>query len=234
MIRAYITLKYAYIYIRCIHGIHILRTTHTLMHGGSQRHQWSFLSISHIISGQLDDYLRKAGVWAQSQHPEDLKELLGLEDESYLLVSIPTHYCMFLLFVFVFVYRRRICWGTMSCCQELHDMRSCWRWLDPGICHGVWTGRVEASLGRFPAGLLRIAPVMSDWLVILEQFKGWWRYVGVCFLVGGVVNRAIRNLKFTEEITGSTFLFLQRTIRFSFHVFTGVYTTDIGVYAWIF
>ena len=78
------------------------------MHGGSQRHQCSFLSISHIISGQLDDYLRKAGVWAQSQHPEDLKELLGLEDESYLLVSIPTHCCMFLLFVFVFVYRRRI------------------------------------------------------------------------------------------------------------------------------
>ena len=145
------------------------------------------------------------------------------------LVSLPTHCCIFLLFVFVFVYRRRIYWGTMLLRIRRHEIllkMAGSRHLPWSLNWKSWgiTWQIHSRPGA------RVAPVMSDWVVILEQFKGWWRYVGVCFLVGGVVNRAIRNLKFTEEITGSTFLFLQRTIRFSFHVSTGVYTIDIYRY----
>ena len=161
------------------------------------------------------------------------ERLVGIRRWIISLVSIPTHYCMFLLFVFVYIYRRRIYWGTTLLRIRRHEILL----KTAGSRHLPWSLNWKSwgIIWQIPSRPgARIAPVMSDWLVILEQFKGWWRYVGVCFLVGGVVNRAIRNLKFTEEITGSTFLFLQRTIRFSFHVFTGVYTTDIGVYAWIF
>ena len=189
MIRAYIPLKYAYnkiinIYVAYTVFIYYVQRTRSCMVEVNVINEVSFRSVTSS-QGSWTIICGRRGVWAQSQHPEDLKELLGLEDESYLLVSIPTHYCMFLLFVFVFVYRRRICWGTMSCCQELHDMRSCWRWLDPGICHGVWTGRVEASLGRFPAGLLRIAPVMSDWLVIFGAVQGVVKICGSLFFGWG-------------------------------------------------
>lgn len=50
------------------------------------------------------------------------ERLVGIRRWIISLVSIPTHYCMFLLFLFVFVYRRRIYWGTMLLRIRRHEI----------------------------------------------------------------------------------------------------------------